>query len=214
MNKTYKDIKVTAQEAREALKKEFPACKFSVTIERYSGGRLMTISLMEAPFEVFEPNEKLHRDGYAQLSHHTFKNETEAARRQSNGIPLTAEAFTVLKRACEIGLKDHWDDSDSMTDYFSCAYYFNIHIGRWDKPFQVTAPAKKGLSEVMEPLAKEISFNAFEASGEHFSTAQITRHADAVNHLEKLIQFLKFKGPRPFTNDCDVLQLIKESLSL
>lgn len=31
--------------------------------------------------------------------------------------------------------KHHWDDSDSMTDYFSCAYYVDINIGTWDKPF-------------------------------------------------------------------------------
>ena len=31
----------------------------------------------------------------------------------------------------------HWDNSDPMVDYFSCAFYYGIRIGKWDKPFQV-----------------------------------------------------------------------------
>ena len=41
----------------------------------------------------------------------------------------------------EIILKYHWDESDSMTDYFHCAFYYNLHIGKWDKPFTVKEPA-------------------------------------------------------------------------
>ena len=32
---------------------------------------------------------------------------------------------------------DYYDNSDIMTDYFDTAYYVNLSIGRWDKPFQV-----------------------------------------------------------------------------
>ena len=32
------------------------------------------------------------------------------------------------------GVGDLWfDKSDSMTDYFHTAYYFSIHVGKWDK---------------------------------------------------------------------------------
>ena len=33
----------------------------------------------------------------------------------------------------------HWDDSDSMTDYFHCSFYRSIHIGKWDKGYVLTA---------------------------------------------------------------------------
>lgn len=35
-------------------------------------------------------------------------------------------------------LEDHWDKSDIQTDCFHCAYYHNLYIGEWDKPYKVT----------------------------------------------------------------------------
>ena len=29
----------------------------------------------------------------------------------------------------------HYDRSDIMTDYFDCAYYMDIQVGSWDKPY-------------------------------------------------------------------------------
>jgi hypothetical protein len=44
-------------------------------------------------------------------------------------------ALEYLEKAKEIMLVDHWDDSDVMTDYFSCAYYIDMHIGSYSKPY-------------------------------------------------------------------------------
>lgn len=30
-----------------------------------------------------------------------------------------------------------YDNSDAMTDYFDTAYYFDINIGKWSKPYQL-----------------------------------------------------------------------------
>jgi hypothetical protein len=35
--------------------------------------------------------------------------------------------------------KDYYDRSDAMTDYFDTAYYTNINLGKWDKPYELTA---------------------------------------------------------------------------
>ncbi len=32
---------------------------------------------------------------------------------------------------------DWYDNSDAMTDYFDTAYYIDINIGRWNKPYQL-----------------------------------------------------------------------------
>lgn len=33
---------------------------------------------------------------------------------------------------------DVWyDNSDAMTDYFDTAYYVDVNIGKWDKPYEV-----------------------------------------------------------------------------
>lgn len=42
------------------------------------------------------------------------------------------EAFDALKVA------DWYDKSDIQTDYFNTAYYYDINIGKWNKPYEVT----------------------------------------------------------------------------
>lgn len=34
---------------------------------------------------------------------------------------------------------DYFDDSDIQTDYFHRSHYLDINIGRWDKPYALTA---------------------------------------------------------------------------
>ena len=41
------------------------------------------------------------------------------------------EVFKAIKSA------DWYDESDAMTDYFNTAYYFDINVGRWNKPYQL-----------------------------------------------------------------------------
>ena len=41
------------------------------------------------------------------------------------------EVLEAIKRGLSA---QHWDKSDAQTDYFNCAYYMEINIGRWNKP--------------------------------------------------------------------------------
>ena len=43
-----------------------------------------------------------------------------------------AEAFDALKSA------GYYNHSDAMTDYFDTAYYYDINIGRWNSPYELT----------------------------------------------------------------------------
>ena len=43
------------------------------------------------------------------------------------------EAFQALKAA------DWYDESDAQTDYFNTAYYVDLNIGKWNKPYLLTA---------------------------------------------------------------------------
>ena len=43
-----------------------------------------------------------------------------------------AEAFAALKSA------GYYNNSDAQIDYFDTAYYFDINIGRWNKPYELT----------------------------------------------------------------------------
>jgi ABC-type proline/glycine betaine transport system substrate-binding protein len=43
------------------------------------------------------------------------------------------EAFAAMKGA------GWYDNSDAMTDYFDTAYYVDVNIGKWNKPYMLTA---------------------------------------------------------------------------
>lgn len=42
------------------------------------------------------------------------------------------EAFRALKSA------DWYDESDAQIDYFNTAYYVDLNVGKWNKPYTVT----------------------------------------------------------------------------
>lgn len=44
-------------------------------------------------------------------------------------------ALEYLEEVKAVMLENHWDESDSQTDYFHCAYYIEVNIGRWNKPY-------------------------------------------------------------------------------
>ena len=32
---------------------------------------------------------------------------------------------------------DYFDESDAHIDYFHCSHYIDVHIGRWNKPYEL-----------------------------------------------------------------------------
>ena len=135
MTTTYQTIKEIASEIRNELKKEFPEYKFSVTKDVHT----ITVSLMEAPESPFSKmtqwgsydGKDYEFDGeYAQLNHYHLAE-------RCNGYYLTKSAVKLLEKVVKISNKKNWDRSDLMTDYFDVNYYFNLQIGKWNKPFKV-----------------------------------------------------------------------------
>jgi hypothetical protein len=53
------------------------------------------------------------------------------------------ETLELMKKVCAaLYGADYFDHSDSMTDYFHVAYYVDINVGKWNKPFEyVKEPA-------------------------------------------------------------------------
>jgi hypothetical protein len=43
-----------------------------------------------------------------------------------------AEAFDAMKSA------GYYNNSDAQIDYFDCAYFYDINIGKWNKPYELT----------------------------------------------------------------------------
>ena len=132
-----RDIKDIAKAVREYVKKKYPNCKFSVSIERFSGGQSMTVSLQEADFNPLldESLWSLSGDGNKYFSvnqYHFEKSET-----------LTPEAISVLKDVRDFYNQFNYNHSDTQTDYFNVRFYETLTIGKWDKGFIQVAKKSK-----------------------------------------------------------------------
>lgn len=66
-------------------------------------------------------------NGYDQVNPYWFQDHYDG-----DAKAFLTEAFKALKSA------DWYDESDAMTDYFNIAYYVDVNIGKWDKPYEVT----------------------------------------------------------------------------
>jgi hypothetical protein len=70
----------------------------------------------------FTPNTS----GYDSVNKYWYQDHYDGAAKE-----FIAEAIIALQSA------GWYDRSDAMTDYFDTAYYLDINIGRWDKPYVV-----------------------------------------------------------------------------
>jgi len=133
------DIKEIAKRIRGDLKAKFPprdGWKFSVTIERYSGGQSVNVDVKQVPhaFGVENPEWTQYQAAHPQ-----------------EGIPhgmkrLTPAAEGVEQRIKEIVEAYNFDDSDSMTDYFNVRFYKHIRLPNDVKqaPPKSTPPTASG----------------------------------------------------------------------
>ena len=63
---------------------------------------------------------------YAQVNPYHFKNQ------------FSGKALEIITKIFEALYSAGWyDRSDAMTDYFDTAYYIDMDIGKWNKPFEV-----------------------------------------------------------------------------
>lgn len=144
-----------AKAVRKDLKKRFPECKFSVTIQRYSGGQSLNINLMEGPFEAIlsqrvrewdngqEVWREIEPSSYHQINHYYLDNYKEDKNFSGPGattnLTMSDEALEAIKFAVALAQGFNFDDSDGMIDYFHCNFYLHVNIGRWDRPFKNTS---------------------------------------------------------------------------
>jgi hypothetical protein len=131
----YRSLTDIAKTVRQSLKAELPDWKFSVTTKLYSGGGSITLALMSGPEEV-----TIDGKGYAQLNHYNFTSRPD---RLNNGCYLSHAGWDVMKKATEVLAREHWDKSDAQIDYFCCAFYMHVEIGKWDVPYRLTPNKEK-----------------------------------------------------------------------
>ena len=194
----YRSVKDIAATARQNLKAEFPDCKFSVTVK---DGRSLNVALMEAAFKIFEKDVDVYGnniDGKSSLNHYYLKRQYaeqchyhtgQIVHRCNGGVFLTAKAWDMLIRVCEIANAENWDESDSQVDYFNCNYYLNVRIGKWDKPViegdvvEEVAPVAEVVGaveavEVVEVLAQAVKEPAQDR--QELQAATIAKQAEEI----------------------------------
>lgn len=119
MSHTYKSLKDIAKDVRNGLKAAMPECTWSVV----KSDNQVSVSLMTAPQDVFETAGV----GYHQVNHYYIANDSV----------LNAYGRDLMTKANEILSRDHWDESQIQIDYFNCAFYKYLNVGKWDKDFEV-----------------------------------------------------------------------------
>jgi len=132
-----------AKMVREELKKEFSSCVFSVTMQRYSGGRSLHISLMSSPFVAFNDDAK-----YMQCNQYSL---LEGYERHQEKTALSKDVFQIMENVVRITEAYNFDDSDSQSDYFHVNFYTHYNVGKWDKPYTVKE-AKKQTEKTSVPV--------------------------------------------------------------
>lgn len=106
----------TVKNIRQALKKEFPEIKFSVRKSNHSS---VSVSIVKSPY--FEDGEE------RQINHYWIK--------ETAGNEKQVEVATKINEIIQ-SVGGYYDKSDSMTDYFNVAFYYDIMVGRWDRPHE------------------------------------------------------------------------------
>jgi hypothetical protein len=111
------DDKKTINAALKVALKGHPTVKVSLSIQNNSS---ITATITQGP-ECLTPKSD---SGYDTVNHYYI---------DTNYSGQSAEILKLINNCLHIG---HWDKSDIQSDYFSCAWYVNIRIGRWDKAFK------------------------------------------------------------------------------
>ena len=124
-NLSTKDV---AQRIREYVKTSYPDCKFSVTTHCASMCSSIHVALMSGPYAAL-----VNGADYVQVNQYYIERDDR----------LTDWARAVLLDVNDCIKSYHWDDCDGMIDYFDVNFYFDLDVGKWDKPYTVTNKPRK-----------------------------------------------------------------------
>lgn len=127
------------KEIRNALKAKYGK-QFKFSVQRRDRGLAVTVAIMKGDTDMSSLWEgKTAEDygyGYVQINsyHTTEENYGEHAK-------LFTEITDIIKSAPANaeGGEAWFDKSDSMTDYFHTAFYFDLHVGKWDRAYEQVA---------------------------------------------------------------------------
>lgn len=134
-------------EIRAQIKKEFPTSggwKFSITREHYSS---INVSILSAPFNLLPNSERQHEQVNHYYINEHYKNN-----------PAVKDVLLRLYAIMNEGNRTISEDGD----YGSIpAFYCNISIGQYDKPFQVVKGKEQKTFEKAEVQSGKVQIIAY-----------------------------------------------------
>jgi hypothetical protein len=126
-------------EIRKALKAKYGS-KFKFSVTRRDRGLAVTVAIMagKTDFSDLWADKKPGDYGYGHRDincyHVTEKNYGPHAKLFSDIVKIIKTAPATAE-----GGRAWFDESDAMTDYFHTAYYFDLHVGKWDRVYEKKA---------------------------------------------------------------------------
>jgi len=100
--------------------------KFSLRVRHHTA---IVCTIKSAPWDMLADRKQAPSQfeiNHAQVNPYWFQDHYEG-----KTLDVLTKVVDAIKSA------DYYDESDAMIDYFNTAYYFDINIGDYDKPFQV-----------------------------------------------------------------------------
>lgn len=131
--------KECAQEIRSYLKKAYPDCKFSVTTHYASMCSSISVYLMSGPYAALKT-----KDCHSPNTHYLDRDEE-----------TTEWAKAILIDVDDVINSYRHSDCDGMIDYFDVNFWYDLGIGKWDKPYQINTKAKKITGEAAKANPKQ-----------------------------------------------------------
>lgn len=132
-NLSTKDI---SARVRVYAKERWPEYKFSVRTQYYSGGSSIYVKLISGPEAAFVSGSEEERRSYV-----------STCRNVKGFDGVTKAVAFVVNDVCDYMASYNYDDSDGMIDYFDVNFYTHIHIGSWEKPYEIKAAKPAQIKE-------------------------------------------------------------------
>ena len=116
------------REIRNALKEEFgPELKFGVKKQHHSS---VTVTIKKGIVDFSDIMREGDR-GYTQVNHY----HTHMYGEHANIFDHIVDVIKKAPGKAEGG-REWFDKSDAMVDYFHTAFYFNLEVGNYSKPYE------------------------------------------------------------------------------
>jgi hypothetical protein len=104
--------------------------KYSLSVDNYT---TIILTIAAAPIDLVKI--AVEKAGYHALDGHVQLNSHHLAKH----FEKTEVADLFKKIEAAMYGADYHDNSNIMIDYHDTAYYVNVNLGKWNKPFLVTA---------------------------------------------------------------------------